>query len=415
MSHDYLFFRLDGVDYFWRSDFKRGIKILSFFETPKANDTAHRLSMGFFYSHVLQLVSYLSTFAKKYKITVTDNISTRHTDVNTLGEFGLIDHLTKDFVAQRDSTLKAVGDDAAVIDAGAKVMVVSTDMLVEGIHFDIMYTPLKHLGYKSIIVNISDIIAMNAVPEQVTVSIAISSKYSVEALEEFYEGIRLACEIYKVDLIGGDTTSSPRGMTISVTALGSANKQDIVYRNGARPGDIICVTGNLGAAYLGLQVLEREKALFMEHPDIKPDLDNNQYQLERFLKPEARKDAVNYFKNQGLKPTAMIDISDGLASEIMHICKQSKTGALIEEAKVPIHSTTEQLAVKFRLDPITCALSGGEDYELLFTVDPADLEKVQMMPDVYIIGEIKSPSEGIKLLTTGGNMHTIKAQGWVHF
>jgi thiamine-monophosphate kinase len=346
---------------------------------------------------------------------VTDNISTRHTDVNTLGEFGLIDHLTKDFVAQRDSTLKAVGDDAAVIDAGAKVMVVSTDMLVEGIHFDIMYTPLKHLGYKSIIVNISDIIAMNAVPEQVTVSIAISSKYSVEALEEFYEGIRLACEIYKVDLIGGDTTSSPRGMTISVTALGSANKEDIVYRNGARPGDIICVTGNLGAAYLGLQVLEREKALFMEHPDIKPDLDNNQYQLERFLKPEARKDAVNYFKNQGLKPTAMIDISDGLASEIMHICKQSKTGALIEEAKVPIHSTTEQLAVKFRLDPITCALSGGEDYELLFTVDPADLEKVQMMPDVYIIGEIKSPAEGIKLLTTGGNMHTIKAQGWVHF
>lgn len=346
---------------------------------------------------------------------MTDPIKIKRTDISTLGEFGLIDQLTKEFVLQRPNTIKGIGDDAAVIDVGSKVILVSTDLLVEGIHFDMMYTPLKHLGYKAIVVNLSDIVAMNAMPEQVTVSIAVSSKYSVEALEELYKGVKLACEIYKVDLVGGDTTSSPRGMTISVTAIGSAAKQDIVYRSGARAGDLICVTGNLGAAYLGLQLLEREKAVFLEHPESKPELENNPYQLERFLKPEARKDAVNYFKNQGFKPTAMIDISDGLASEILHICKQSGTGALIEEAKVPIHYTTEQLAINFRLDPITCALSGGEDYELLFTVDPCHLTKVRLMPDVYIIGEIKPPQEGVKLLTNGGNLHTITAQGWVHF
>ncbi|MCB0544809.1 MAG: thiamine-phosphate kinase [Lewinellaceae bacterium] len=339
----------------------------------------------------------------------------QHTDVNTLGEFGLIDHLTKEFAIVQPSTVKGVGDDAAVIDNGALCTVVSTDMLVEGIHFDLSYVPLRHLGYKAVVVNLSDIYAMNAFPKQVTVSIAISNRYSVEALDELYAGIRAACEAYQVDLVGGDTASSPKGMTISVTAIGQAEKDKIVYRSGARPGDLICITGDLGAAYLGLQLLEREKRIWLENPDVQPDLENQKYAVGRQLKPEARRDMIEAFRKNSLLPTSMIDISDGLASELFHLCKQSGTGALIEESGVPIHPESEMLALKFKLDPITCALNGGEDYELLFTIDPQDVEKVKYLPEIYIAGEMLEATAGIKLNTKGGNLHTLKAQGWVHF
>ncbi len=340
---------------------------------------------------------------------------TKRTDVTTLGEFGLIDHLTRKAVPNNASTIKGVGDDAAVIDNGPLATVVSTDLLVEGIHFDLIYTPLKHLGYKSVIVNLSDIYAMNATPRQITVSIAISNRFSVEALEEFYEGIYAACKQYKVDLVGGDTTSSLKGLFISVTAIGQAEKEKITYRNSARVGDLICVTGNLGAAYLGLQLLEREKQIFLDNPDVKPDLEDQKYLIERQLKPEARKDMIEAFAKNNLQPTAMIDISDGLSSDIYHICKQSGVGAFIEESGVPIHPEAQMMAVKFNLDPITCALSGGEDYELLFTIDPKDLDKVKYLPDIYIAGEIVPKSEGVKLHTKGGNIHDLPAQGWVHF
>lgn len=337
------------------------------------------------------------------------------TDVNTLGEFGLIDHLTEGFVLNQPSSIKGVGDDAAVIDNGAFCTVVSTDLLVEGIHFDLAYTPLKHLGYKAVVVNLSDIYAMNAFPRQITVSLAISNRYSVEALDELYAGIRAACEAYGVDLVGGDTTSSPKGMVISITAIGQGEKELLTYRNGAKVGDLICITGDLGAAYLGLQLLEREKQVWQENPGIQPDLEDQKYAVGRQLKPEARRDMIETFRKVGLKPTSMIDISDGLASEVFHICKQSKVGALIEESGIPMHPDAELLALKFKLDPATCALNGGEDYELLFTIDPADVEKVKYLPEIYISGEILEASAGIKLNTKGGNLHDLKAQGWVHF
>lgn len=337
------------------------------------------------------------------------------TDVNTLGEFGLIEHLTREFPLLQPSSLKGVGDDAAVIDNGAFCTVVSTDMLVEGIHFDLAYVPLKHLGYKAVVVNLSDIYAMNAFPRQITVSIAISNRYSVEALDDLYAGIHAACEAYGVDLVGGDTTSSPKGMVISITAIGQGEKELLTYRNGARVGDLICITGDLGAAYLGLQLLEREKQLWQENPGIQPDLEGQKYAVGRQLKPEARRDMIETFRKVGLKPTAMIDISDGLASEIFHICKQSKVGALVEESGIPMHPEAELLALKFKLDPATCALNGGEDYELLFTIDPADVEKVKYLPEIYIAGEILDANDGIKLNTKGGNLHDLKAQGWVHF
>lgn len=343
------------------------------------------------------------------------NEKNKRTDVNELGEFGLIERLTKKFPLRNKSSIKGVGDDAAVIDNGDLQTVVSTDMLVEGIHFDLAYTPLKHLGYKAVVVNLSDIYAMNAQPKQVTVSIAISNRFSVEALDELYAGIELACEKYKVDLIGGDTTSSPKGLYISVTAIGQEKKEKIVYRNTAKVGDLVCVSGNLGAAYLGLQILEREKQIFLSSPDVKPDLENQDYLIGRQLKPEARFDMIEFFDKNDLVPTAMIDISDGLASEIFHICKQSRVGAIIEESGVPLHPDTEMMALQFKLDPITCALSGGEDYELLFTIDQKDLEKVKYLPDIYIAGEITDNSEGIKLHTKGGNIHPLKAQGWKHF
>ncbi|HPR00641.1 MAG: thiamine-phosphate kinase [Lewinellaceae bacterium] len=337
------------------------------------------------------------------------------TDVNQLGEFGLIDHLTQPFALTQPSSLRGVGDDAAVIDNQGFLTVLSTDMLVEEIHFDRIYHPLRYLGYKAVIVNVSDICAMNAIPKQITVSIALSNRYGVEDLDELYAGIALACEHYRIDLVGGDTTSSNRGLIISITAVGQGEPDRITYRSGAKPGDLLCVSGDLGAAYVGLQLLEREKQVFISTPNVQPDFEGQDYIIGRQLKPEARLDVVELFHKSNLKPTAMIDISDGLASEIFHICKQSGTGAFIEEAKVPINQQTELMAIKFGLDPITCALSGGEDYELLFTIDPADLEKARYLPDLFIIGEITPAADGIKLHTSGGNIYPLQAQGWKHF
>ncbi|RME92640.1 MAG: thiamine-phosphate kinase [Bacteroidetes bacterium] len=344
----------------------------------------------------------------------TNNTPPR-TDVNTLGEFGLIEHLTKAFPLLNPSSKVGVGDDAAVIDNGHFQTVVSTDMLVEGIHFDLMYTPLKHLGYKSVVVNLSDIYAMNARPKQITVSLAISNRFSVEALDELYAGIAAACERYGVDLVGGDTTSSNKGLIISITAIGQGEADKLTYRSGAKVGDLICITGDVGAAYLGLQLLEREKQIYLSNPGVQPQLDNQAYCVGRQLKPEARKDFIEVFTKAQLVPSSMIDISDGVASELFHICKASGVGAFLEESGVPIHPDAQALALEFKLDPITCALSGGEDYELLFTVDPKDLEKVKYLPDLYIAGEIVPPEDGVKLHTIGGNIHPLQAQGWVHF
>ncbi|HPB52470.1 MAG TPA: thiamine-phosphate kinase [Saprospiraceae bacterium] len=341
---------------------------------------------------------------------------TNRTEINTLGEFELINRLVSKFETVNQSTIRSVGDDGAVMDYGPdKQVVVSTDLLIENIHFDLMYSPLKHLGYKSVVVNLSDIYAMNATPEQITVSIAVSNRFSLESLEELYEGIHAACRHYNVDLVGGDTSSSNKGLIISVTAIGQGAKEDIVYRNTAQPGDLICVSGDLGGAFIDMQILEREKALYLDNPGIKPELADYAYVVGRQLKPEARGDVIKTLKAAGIKPTAMIDVSDGLASEIIHICSQSNVGAVIQEAKVPIHSMTEELAVKFRMDPITCALNGGEDYELLFTIDPEDMDKIQFLDDVYIIGNILTEKDGIMLETSGGNFHRLKAQGWQHF
>ena len=339
----------------------------------------------------------------------------KRTEISTLGEFCLIEKLTKDFEIKNTSTIKGVGDDAAILNYAGFQTVVSTDLLMEGIHFDLSYFPLRHLGFKSVIVNLSDIYAMNAIPKQITVSIGLSNRFSVEALEEIYFGIRTACEAYNVDLVGGDTTSSHSGLVISITAIGQGEKNKLTYRSGAKSGDIICVTGDLGAAYLGLQLLERERQLLQSDPNIKVDFEDQKYLIGRFLKPEARKDIIELFGKSNLIPTSMIDISDGLASELFHIAKQSKTGILIEEDKIPIHPDSQQMALKFQVDPITAALSGGEDYELLFTVDPKDMEIVRYLPDVNIIGEIKDIKEGINLLSSGGRLHKLKAQGWKHF
>ncbi len=338
------------------------------------------------------------------------------TEINTLGEFGLIDRLTagKATLVQPSSVL-GIGDDAALIDNGGLLTVVSTDMLVEGIHFDLMYTPLKHLGYKSVVVNLSDIYAMNAHPRQITLSLALSNRFSVEALEEFYEGVYLACRQYGVDLVGGDTTSSNRGFIISVTAIGQVAPDKATRRSGARKGDLLCITGDVGAAYLGLQILEREKQLFLSDPGIQPDLEEQSYLVGRQLKPEARRDIIEAFAKNQLVPTAMIDVSDGVASEVFHLCKASGLGAFIEESGVPIHPEAQLMALKFQLDPITCALSGGEDYELIFTIDPSDVDKIKYLPDIYIMGEMTDPADGVKLHTKGGNIHDLKAQGWLHF
>jgi len=338
--------------------------------------------------------------------------NTGRTELSSLGEFGLIKHLTQFVKIKNESTIKGIGDDAAVIDNIGKQIVVTTDMLVEGVHFDLAYVPIKHLGYKSVSVNVSDIYAMNAIPKQITVSFAVSNRFSVEALEELYAGIMTACHKYKVDLIGGDTTTAKSGLVISITAIGEANADELVYRDGAKEGDLLCVTGDLGAAYVGLQLLEREKKIFMESPGVQPDLEGYDYVLERQLKPEARKDIPPLLKLLNVKPTAMIDISDGLASEILHLCTQSETGCNLFEDKIPIDPTTYNLAREFNLDPTVCALSGGEDYELLFTIDQSDFPKIKANPDITVIGHMTSKLEGANLITKGGTSHPITAQGW---
>ncbi len=334
------------------------------------------------------------------------------TEIEQLGEFGLIEHLTKNFEIRNESSLKGIGDDAAVINFEGKKALISTDLLLEGIHFDLAYTPLKHLGYKAIQVNLSDIYAMNGTATQVTVSIGLSSKFPLEAVEELYEGISVACEKYNVDLIGGDTTASKQGLVISVTSIGFADEKDICYRNGANEGDLICVSGDLGGAYIGLQLLEREKNIFLENPNIQPDLEGKDYIVERQLKPESRKDIVEVLKSIKVKPTSMIDISDGLASEILHICIQSNKGCNIYEEKIPIDPMTYDTARDFGIDPTVCALNGGEDYELLFTIQQADFEKIKNNPDISIIGHITEVSAGCNLISKSEKVHQIKAQGW---
>lgn len=337
------------------------------------------------------------------------------TEISSLGEFGLIDHLTKNNEIKNASTIVSIGDDAAVLDHFGKQVVVTTDMLVEGIHFDLMYTPLKHLGYKSVIVNLSDIYAMNATPQQITLSIAFSNRFSVEALDEFYEGVYSACERYNIDLIGGDTTSSQKGFVISVTAIGEVAPDNYVRRSTAKTGDLICVSGDLGGAFLGLTLLEREKKVFLETKGVQPDLENQDYIIGRFLKPEARKDIVEFFAADKITPTSMIDISDGLSSELLHICKQSKMGCVLYEEKIPVNEVARQFAYKLEIDPTACALSGGEDYELLFTIDQNDYNKIVSNDDISIVGHITEPEEGSVLITKGGNTHKLTAQGWNAF
>jgi thiamine-monophosphate kinase len=342
-------------------------------------------------------------------------MSENRTEVSSLGEFGLIDHLTKNIEIQNASTIIGVGDDAAVIDHFGKQTVITNDLLVEGVHFDLMYTPLKHLGYKSVVVNVSDIYAMNATPTQIILGIAFSNRFSVEALDEFYEGVYAACETYGVDLIGGDTSSSQKGFIISCTAIGEVAPDKYVKRSGAQKGNLICTTGDLGAAYLGLTLLEREKKIFLENPSIQPDLEGEKYVVGRILKPEARKDIVEFFAQSNIQPTAMMDISDGLSSEILHICKQSKVGCVLYEEKIPIGEETKLAAFKFNLDPTACALSGGEDYELLFTIMQDDYETVSKNSDISIIGYITDEEAGANIFTKGGNKFQITAQGWNAF
>lgn len=337
------------------------------------------------------------------------------TEISTLGEFGLIDHLTKNFEIQNASTIVSIGDDAAVIDHFGKQTVVTTDLLIEGIHFDLMYTPLKHLGYKSVVVNVSDVYAMNATPTQITMSIAFSNRFSVEALDEFYEGVYAACKKYNVDLIGGDTTSSQKGFIISVTALGEVAPDKFVKRSTAQKGDLICVSGDVGAAFLGLTLMEREKRIYLENPKVQPDLEGEDYIVGRLLKPEARKDMIDFFATNNITPTSMMDVSDGVSSEVLHLCKQSNVGCKIYEDKLPIHDNARQAAFKFGLDPTVCALNGGEDYELIFTLKQEDYDKITLNEEIAVIGYITDIEEGCKIITKGGNTHNITAQGWNAF
>src|SRR5664279_486683 len=342
-------------------------------------------------------------------------MSEQRTEISSLGEFGLIEHLTKNIELQNASSVMGVGDDAAVIDHFGKQTVITTDLLIEGVHFDLMYTPLKHLGYKSVVVNLSDVYAMNATPTQVTLSIAFSNRFSLEALEDFYEGVYAACEKYAVDLIGGDTSTSQKGFIISVTAIGEVAPDKFVQRSTAQKGDLLCCSGNLGGAYLGLVFLEREKKIFLENPNVRPDLEGEKYVIGRMLKPEAAKRTIEFFEQQEILPTAMMDISDGLSSEILHICKQSDLGCVLYEEKIPISEETRKAAYKFELDPTACALSGGEDYELLFTIRPEDYDKLVLNENISVIGYMTDPEEGKKILTKGGNKFDITAQGWNAF
>ena len=337
------------------------------------------------------------------------------TEISSLGEFGLIDHVTKNNETKNVSTILGIGDDAGVIDHFGKQTVISTDMLVEGIHFDLMYTPLKHLGYKSVVVNLSDIYAMNARPTQITLSIAFSNRFSVEALDEFYEGVYAACDKYVVDLIGGDTSSSQKGFIICVTAIGEVAPDRFVKRSGATKGDLICVSGDLGGAFLGLTLLEREKKVFLETMGVQPDLENQDYIVGKILKPEARKDIIDFFATNEIMPTAMIDVSDGLSSELLHICKQSNVGCVLYEEKIPVNDLVRQFAYKLEVDPTACALSGGEDYELVFTLSQKDYDKLLLNEQISVVGYITDAEEGSIILTKGGNKHKLIAQGWNAF
>jgi len=351
------------------------------------------------------------TFVAKFKIAMSNK---QNTQIGQLGEFGLIQHLTNNIKIKQESTKKGVGDDAAVLDLQGKQTVVTTDLLLEGIHFDLTYTPLKHLGYKAVVVNVSDVYAMNATPTQITVSLGVSSKMSVEALDEFYEGVYAACDYYNVDLVGGDTSSSLTGLTISVTAIGVSDADKIVYRNGAKKNDLICVSGDLGGAYMGLQLLEREKKVYADNPEVQPDLSGYDYILQRQLKPEARKDVSQFLSELEVVPTSMIDISDGLSSEIKHICEQSKTGCRLYENKIPVDPTSSMLAEEMGINPLVAALNGGEDYELLFTISQDDYEKFAGKEgvNIYIVGHITDESKGCYLVTNADQEVELQAQGW---
>lgn len=341
-------------------------------------------------------------------------MSNERTEISSLGEFELIEHLTRNIELQNASSVLGVGDDAAVIDHFGKQTVITTDLLLEGVHFDLIYTPLKHLGYKSIIVNLSDIYAMNAIPTQIIMSIGISNRFSVEAIDEFYEGVYAACNKYGVDLVGGDTTSSQKGLVISVTAIGEVAPDKFVKRSTAKKGDLLCVSGDLGAAYVGLLFLEREKKIYMESPGVQPDLEGESYVIGRLLKPEARKDIVEFFAKEEIQPTSMMDISDGLSSEILHICKESNLGCVLYEEKIPIAEEMKKAAFKFEIDPTACALSGGEDYELLFTIAQSDYDKLVLNEQISVVGYMTEPEQGAHIITKGGGKHAITAQGWNH-
>ena len=337
------------------------------------------------------------------------------TSISELGEFGLIDKLTANFKNKNKKTIMGVGDDAAIIDTGEPYTIITKDIFTEGVHFDITYAPLKHLGYKVVTTNLSDIYAMNGIPTHIFSGIGVSSRYSLEALEEIYKGIELACEKYNIDLGGGDTVASKTGLFISITAMGYVPKDKVVYRIGAREHDLICVSGNLGAAYAGLLVLEREKQVFKANPDMQPNLKDYSYVLERQLKPEARKDIIDILREKEIKPSSMIDISDGLASEIMHICKKSNCGASVYEEKLPLDKMTADVAHEFKIDPTTFVLNGGEDYELLFTINQKDYEKIKDLKEISIIGHITDKKEGAKLVSVSGNVVELRAQGWDAF
>src|SRR5579863_755964 len=337
------------------------------------------------------------------------------TEISSLGEFGLIDHLTKNIEIKNASSILGVGDDAAVVDHFGKQTVLTTDLLIENIHFDLVYTPLLHLGYKAVVANLSDIYAMNATPTQLLISLGFSNRFSLEALDEFYEGVYAACDKYGVDLVGGDTASSQKGFIISVTAIGEVAPDKFVRRSTAKKGDLICCSGDLGAAYLGLIFLEREKKIYLENPEVKPDLEGEQYVIGRLLKPEARKDIIEFFEKSSIMPTAMMDISDGLSSDILHVCKDSELGCVLYEDKIPVAEDTRNAAFKFELDPTACALSGGEDYELLFTLSQSEHEKLVLNEQISVIGYMAEPEKGKKIITKGGHTFDITAQGWNAF
>ncbi|MEO6613820.1 MAG: thiamine-phosphate kinase [Chitinophagaceae bacterium] len=338
----------------------------------------------------------------------------QRTEISSLGEFGLIDHVTKNIELQNASSVLGVGDDAAVIDHFGKQTVITTDLLIEGVHFDLSYTPLKHLGYKAVVVNLSDVYAMNATPTQIIIGLGISNRFSLEAIDDFYEGVYAACSAYGVDLVGGDTTSSQKGFIISVTALGEVTPDKFVKRSTAQKGDLLCVSGNLGGAYVGLLFLEREKKIFLESPGVQPDLEGEAYVIGKLLKPEARKDIIEFFSKQEIIPTSMIDISDGLSSETLHLCKESGLGCILYEEKIPVAEEMKKAAFKFEIDPTACALSGGEDYELLFTIPQTEYDKLVLNEEISVVGYMTDAGEGAHIVTKGGGKHLLTAQGWNH-